>query len=300
LPVVIAAANELYTNADYVAEVERYLELMLENTKVDDWALRYFAAQCYIDLHNRNGAANYLDKAYEIVLNNAAHLVPEQQKLNEAFLQEVVKESVPKGASDEVKKEIENYNRLLSEERKKAAPPVSNALVLNCDLLFALAESRGMTDEEKAHADSILHDASARLFLTVPLDDKYWFNNPYEAIAIESVDISFTKDAFIIPAAYVTADATIKVTVNDENGTHEFADWTIAKVERKDKEDINSFAATYTSSSMKKHDMLAGGTVQIEVLPNGDGQAEALLFEYSIEGTKALGFIPGISYVRTK
>lgn len=300
LPVAIVAAEHVFQNAEYVTAVARYLDLMLANTANNDWALRYFAAQTYIDLYNRSGSIEYLNKAYDLVLNNVTHLVREQLSMNEEFMNDVKTMSIPKGTNDARKKEIEQYNKLLQEERKTATAPVSDALVLNCDLLFALAETLDISEVEQQKVDNILHDDGERLFLVAPLDDVYWFNNPNEQVSSDSIGISFAKDAFSIPAVCVTVDATVTVTVVNTEGEQIFADWTLTKVERKDKTDLNSFMATYTSPTMKKCELTEGDTIIIEVMPKAGGQASTLTFEYSIESKKTLGIIPGIEYVRTK
>lgn len=300
MPVVIIAAEHVFNGSEYTGTIERYLDLMLTNTANDDWALRYFAAQTYIDLYNRSSNTSYLNKAYDLVLNNVTHLVREQLTMNEEFMADVKTMSIPKGTSAPRQKEIEQYNKLLEEERKKATAPISDALVLNCDLLFALADTLEISEAEQQKIDGILHDDGERLFLVAPVDDVYWFNNPNVYASGEMIDISFTKNAITIPAAYVTADAMVTVTVTNAEGDQTYVDWELTKVDRKDKSDIFSFIATYSSPTMKKCDLVAGATIVIEVIPKSGSQADVLTFEYSIEGKKTLGFIPGIEYVRTK
>ena len=59
---------------------------MLENTYSDDWAMRYFVAQVYVDLYSKEPNSTYLEKAYEIAIANVNTLKDEQQNLNTQYL----------------------------------------------------------------------------------------------------------------------------------------------------------------------------------------------------------------------
>lgn len=73
-------------------------------------------------------------------MNNVNCLVNEQRELNAVYLAPVVEAEEPKGATKEQKEEIKAYNKMLKEIRKTELPPVSEPLLLNCELLFALAD----------------------------------------------------------------------------------------------------------------------------------------------------------------
>ena len=47
---------------------EKYAETILSNIELEDWALRFFAAQTYYDLYGRTKNTNYLQKAYELTI----------------------------------------------------------------------------------------------------------------------------------------------------------------------------------------------------------------------------------------
>ena len=300
LPIVIIAADQVYDGNDYVEAVTHYPNALLDNSAIDDWSSHYFAAQAYIDLYNRTQNQTYLSNAYDLALSNVTHLVSDQRKLNETYMADVITTAIPKGTSDQQKKEIESYNKLVTEERKTAVPPVSNALVLNCDLLFALADTINVSDAERTKIDDILHYGSSRLFLTEPLDDLYWFVNPYEGTNATDINVSFTNEAFVVPASFVTEDTSIKATVVGHEGTDEFSDFAITKVDRKDKEDTDSFAVTFASPTLKDFKMQKGYAITIEVTPHGSEGIQTHSFEFAVEETTTLGIFHGISYVRTK
>ena len=94
----------------------------------------------------------------------------QQRAANVAYLAEVEKAEAPQGATEAQKKDVEDYNRMLTEERKVELPPTDEALLLNCDLLFALADELGVSDAQRQSIDGILHEDGAPLFLVPPLD----------------------------------------------------------------------------------------------------------------------------------
>ena len=118
--VAISAAQEVYEGDEYVTTVDGLVESLVNNTSYDQWSLRYCAAQAYIDLNGRTLDKSYLEKAYEIVLDNVNSLVPEQRKLNDSYLADIQEIPVKKGAADE--KEIKQYNTMLNASIKNESP----------------------------------------------------------------------------------------------------------------------------------------------------------------------------------
>ena len=173
LPSVISAAEAIYTGAEYADVATHYAQMLLDNTDHNDWALRYYAAQVYIDLFAQTDDASHLKTAYDIILDNVNYLVGEQQSLNAAYLAPVQKTTVPKDATKGEKKQIENANKALEEIRKTELPPVCEPLRLNCDLLFALAGELKISESERQKIDGILHPSGAPIFLTETLDEQY-------------------------------------------------------------------------------------------------------------------------------
>lgn len=121
--------DNLYDDKTYVEVAKDYADQILINTDIKkDWALRYFAAQTYIDLCARTQDKSYLQKAYSIALESSNELKAEQERLNSEYLAELQLEEIPKGTSDVKKKEIEAYNKQKQIERGIELPPVYEPL----------------------------------------------------------------------------------------------------------------------------------------------------------------------------
>ena len=165
-------------------------------------------------------------------------MVDEQRDLNDKYVSESVEQAIPKDASPEDKKEIKQYNKIQKEIRKTELPPVSEALRLNCELLFALSEKLQIPAEEQKKIDSILRDAGESLFLVLPLENNLRFDASTEGTDLQYDAITFTGKKLSVPAAYLTDSAQISVRVESKSGTYEFADWIIQSVDR-DKNDDN-------------------------------------------------------------
>lgn len=286
LPLAIAAADELYGIAQYAPYAAERVQAIIDNTNHDDWALRYFAAQTLVDLYANTRDKTYLQNAYKIVTDNVNYLVGEQQTLNENYKSKIQEEKVPKGADKEEKKQIENYNKMLKETRKTELPPVYEPLMLNCDLLFAIADELKIADAEQTRIDRMLHPNGDRLFLTETVDDQYWFNAS-NVVQKEEINIDFGGTVMIIPASYLTKDALITVTVTEAGKTVPVVlkDWKTDRVERVTEGDVSSFEAAYTSADAKKYSWVPDSQVKIEIRPK-EGTDILYTAEYITEGTK--------------
>ena len=138
LPMAIVSAEYTKDDADYIIIADDYCQKILVNTSNDDWALRYFAAQIYVGLYAKTNDEAYLRKAYDITINNVNYLVDEQRTMNITYLADVVELTAPKGETASAKKEREQYNKMLKEERKTELAPISEPLCLtvNCSLVL--------------------------------------------------------------------------------------------------------------------------------------------------------------------
>ena len=248
LPMAVISAKEILGNHEYIEAADRYTAAILANTNDDNWALRYFAAQIYLDLYAATKEAEYLDKSYEIAFNNVNILVGEQRSLNAAYLSDVRLEKAGKNATKREKEEIKQYNKLLKEERKTALPPVSEALYLNCSLLFALADERDIPSREQIRIESILHENGENIFLTTALDDQFWFSSHKGRMDSDEIHVTLDGDKLSVPVTCITDRSKIYVTVSGSNGKMILEDWTVKKVERPKGVDQSEFIAAYTSS----------------------------------------------------
>lgn len=297
LPMAIAAAAEVYDNELYISEAGRFAERILANCDQEDWVLRYAAAETYVDLAGRTADDSYLQKAYDVALNNVNYLVQKQVENNETYLADIKLETVPAGSTKAKKTEIDTYNKGLKEARKVAVPPVSDALMLNSDLLFILAERLNITDSAKTRVDGILHGHSGDLFLNPFIDNLYRFDD-YSEIDLTQIDITFTGKEIKIPARYLTENTVITVGgLNVSGKTFLIDDWTIKEVDRKNANDVSSFIATLTSKQASNFSYTAGSTVWINLNPAGDEHTRNMQITFSVM-TKKDFLIPYTAFLR--
>ena len=287
LPLAIASAEQVYSEDEYVEHAAKWADAIVENTQNKDWALRYFAAQTYVSIYGKTQDKTYLQKAYDIVLDNVNYLVKEQKTMNATFLAAVKETPVPKGATNSEKDQINNYNKMLKETRKTEFAPISEPLRLNCDLLFGIAAELEIPDADKARADAILHPNGARLFLNERLDDLYWFDVSSKP-QTEAADIEFGGTSMVLPVRIISQNATITVEVLEKDAEEPvvISDWKLDRVERGTEGDISTFVAIYTSEEAKNHVWGVESAITITVTGNPDFSEEPFTFEYTTEGTK--------------
>lgn len=297
LPQVIVAASNVMEEGDYVQFAARMAERLLSNIDLRDWALRFFAAQTYIELYERTQDKSYLNMAFESTLNNVNYLVNQQRAMNQAYLNKVVDAPIPKGTSSARKKEIQDYNKLLKEERKAALTPIYSPLQLNCDLLFGLAGELELSEEDKGKIDDILHDHGEALFLFAPLDAQYRFGDVAVPDA-DSMEVAFDGAMLRLPVSQVTHGTGIRVTVTDSGSSSVFEDWKLDHVERGTEGDLNSFVAVYHSPIAKQHTYAATAVVQVDVAPIPDVDQPPLSFRFQAEAAKHLFVFDKVIFTR--
>lgn len=287
LPLAIAAAKQDEKNVNYVGLADEYGKMILENTNNDDWALRYFVAQAYVDLFSKTNEKAYLQKAYSIILNNVNYLVDNQKEMNSKYLMDLVFTPVPKDATKNVKIDVDNYNRLLKEERKKAIPPVYEPLLLNCDLLFMLAEDLQIADAEKIKIDSILHENGESIFLNPVVDAKYWFF-PKDSGGGIAPQVAYKAKELSISAELITGETVIQAQVKNPDAEEPVVieDWVLDRVERNDKNNLNSFMAIFYSSAAEKYEYQEGAVVTISLLPDDGIDTEKFDFTFTAKQNK--------------
>lgn len=264
LPLAIAAAEKTQVGANYEETALHYLELMEKNSDIEDWELRYFMAQTYVDLYARTKRNEYLQQAYDICINSVNELKKVQHAQNAAYITPLKerKVDIPKDATKERKEELKEYNKMLDSEYKIQLPPAYEPLVLNCDLLFALANELHISDEERARIDKMLRDNGKQLFLSTPLDQKYLFAVE-ESKATE--EIGFDGKKLIIPACLMTGDYMIQVTVKDNGNTINYSDWTVEGIKRKEESNVDTYVVTCSSKEIKKQKYTRDSKVKVEI-----------------------------------
>lgn len=290
LPKAIVAAQNVYTDNLYVDKVSAYAEDLMTNTASEDWSNRYFVAQVYLDLYSRTNIQKYLKAAYDIAYDNVTVLLQNQRDINQAYLEDVKEvvieepdykymseeeKKVKKQAFKEEQKRAKEYNKVMKEARKTELPALYEPLVVNCELLFALADELDVSEEEKNEIEAILNTESNGIFLSKPINNAYSFNE-----SAEQYEIVFSKDEIIIPANILTAEASILVTVTENGNSITFNDWQIKKVERKE-ESLDSFEAYFSSQEMKKHKWTADSKVTVDIYYK-DAYERQIQFKFAV------------------
>lgn len=298
LPLAILSAKETLRADKYFKIAKDYTSDIIENTDDSDWELRYFTAQVYLDLFSLSNNEEYLERAYQIVFNNVNYLIDEQHELNETYLTEIAQEKASKDATKRQKEEIKEYNKLIKEGRKKEVPPVSKALYLNCDLLFALSEKINISDDEKRKIDDILHGDDSKLFLNEILDNKFRFQKSYTEISSADVNVSFDGKRLSLPATYITDNSQISVIVSGENGAT-FDDWVIDEVDRNKSTDCSDFVVYLSSDTAKKYkNYQEGQQITIKIVPVAELPEQ--IIEFHFNAVKGKGFLgKSIKFERT-
>ena len=297
LPLAIVAAKEVYSKEEYVPVAERYLATLVENTENAEWSLKYFAAQMYMDLYAQTKNDNYLKSAYDLVINNVNYLVAEQKALNKEYMDPVKEVSLPadpskdasKEESDSIKdekKKIKEYNKALNERRKVELPPVYEPLVLNCDLLFGLAEEMQIPASERTKIEGILHQGGSALFYTKPVDNLYTFS-PDEV----AIDAGFDKDSLTMPVTCLSEKSFVRVTVTEGGQDSVYEDWQVKKVDRKS-EDVDSFVVTLTSKACGKQSWSADSTVKVEIFDEEGSDRSPLAINFKVSSYKKIAVMP--------
>ena len=286
LPLAISAAEQIYPADEYAQFAAQRAEEIKKNTRNQDWALRYFAAQTFMSIYEKTGEKQYLQQAFDMALVNVNTLRPEQLSLNKTYLTSVVEVSTPSDATKEQKEEIKKYNQMLKETRRKELPPVSDALCLNCDLLFALADLIPISADKKNEVDEILHPKGERLFLNEVIDDQYWFSDREKDSATD-VEIEFGGTGIVFPAYYLTNDYAITVMVKEKNADEPVVikDWTLDSVNRGKEGDISTYVAVFSSEEAKRHIWEPESNIFVDIYPY-PSLDETLHYEYTTEGTK--------------
>lgn len=289
LPKVIVAAQKTYQGNAYISNVETFANAIIENTTTDEWSVRYFAAQVYLDLYAKTDVYEYLQSAYNIAYDNVTILLDEQRKLNTIYLADVeearvtepnynsMTETEKKEAKQEYKaeqKRLKAYNKALKESRKTELPTLYEPLVLNCDLLFALAEEMEISYSEKQEIESILQTDNKGVFLVDPINNQYSFSKPTNNFSIE-----FSKDKATIPVNLLTTNTKVIITATENGENTTFDDCTVSKVERKGNT-IDSFYADVTSKKMKDYGWSENSIVTVKII-NGN-ENNALTFRFKV------------------
>lgn len=298
MTLALVSAEETLTGYQYQSKAEAYLEGITSNIERDkDWALRYIAAQGYMNLYSATNDSKYLQIAYDLALENVNYLMDEQYAQNKEYFKTLdeKKLQIPKTDTKAEKKEKKEYNEWVKDAHEVALPPVYQPLMENCELLFGLADALKISESEKTKINDMLHSGNVPLFLVKPLENKYWFGKD---ITTDKPTIDFDGSNLNIPAEYLSQGSTIMVTVTSNGKDTVYDDWKIDKVDRgkKDKGTIDTFTAKYESKKIKKQKYTNGDMVTIEIMPSEENAYGTLSYTLKANITKKAKVISSTSF----
>ncbi len=265
----IVAARECKSDDEYVDYAGQALEIMTANIENENWSMLYFAASTYMELFTLTNDKKYLETAYSLTDANVNNLIDTQLLQNKTYLEPITpfslikKKETYKKSSKEKQKEMKEYYEFLEAERKIELPPVYEPLVLNCDLLFGLAEELQVSDEEKRRINNMLYPDSQPLFLVDALNTRYGFDNE---IQTNQTEVEFAEDKLIIPVAHILYGSSIRVTVDEAGKSKVYEDWEVSNIDREDESNINTFKAEYKSKSIKDQEFSQDTTISVEII----------------------------------
>lgn len=290
LPKAIVAAQQTYSGEQYITSTSDFADAIIKNSEIDNWSFRYFAAQVYLDLYSKTNNKAYIEKAYKIVSENVTNLLNGQRSINKTYIDDIVEQTVEEpdyrymteAEKEEAKaefkaeeKRVKAYNKALKESRKTELLTMYEPLVVNCELLFALADQMNIDNSEMDDIEEILQTSSYGIFRIKPINDSYSFTQRDNTYSFE-----FKKDEIIIPANLLTAESKIVVYVEQNGETFSFDDCTVDKVERNGKE-IETFTAHISSKQLKKHDWTADSKVNVEITYD-DVCGKTIIYEFVV------------------
>jgi len=291
LPYAIGAAKAILDDVQYVEKAQEWANEIYKNTEVNekrnDWALRYFAAQTYIDLYSVSNNILFLKRAWNTIRDNISFLASKQDAVNEAYFSPVVTRDIPSSETKETKKKIEAYNNQIIEDRKVQLPEIYEPLYVSCDLLYSLASRLNISKEEKANIDEILRPDGNPSILVSPIDELFSFS----ARTDEKGSIEFDGKTLSIPAQYMTDSSKVEVIITPISGEPQvkLLDWEVTEVLRGTEGDISTFFAKLKNSGTK-YSYKSGDKVMVVVDTLPDSGARVL--EYSLRVEKENFFSP--------
>ncbi len=294
LPKAIVAAQNTYSGSKYITATKDFADAIVKNTSTEEWSTRFFAAQVYLDLYAKTKDQSYLMSAYKIAHDNVTILLKGQRDLNSTYLADVqqvvaeepdykfLTEEEKKKKESEFKKEkdrVKAYNDELKKARITELPTLYEPLILNCELLFALADKLNISNAEKTEIEAILQTESNGTFITKPINDAFSFFN-----SDKKYSISIDREDICIPAELLTAGSKVTVTVTEGGNQETFDDCAIQKVVRKG-DSIDGFTAYYKSKAMRKHEWTPDSKVDITIQYTDAGN-RTVTFSFKVTGFK--------------
>ena len=189
LPLVIVAAQKVYPK-NYEKYIDKYLfstkngiDLTVKgNTKEIDWEIRYFVAQTCVQLYKKTNDVKYLEEAYSICFDAVRRYVDVQKEIATNYFKPI---EIPETAT-KVDKEV---LKQLQKARETELYPISEPLILNCELLYALFDELNKPQTEKDKIKNILSDA----FVFPQLNSIYLTQTKNKSVPIDTLLLDLVK-----------------------------------------------------------------------------------------------------------
>ena len=287
LPSIICSAQEVLSGDELIAFEEKCGKILMDNASVyvkkkgkieskNDWVLKYFAIQTYIDLYDKTQDESYLQTSYTWTWTVIDELIDIQREKNIEYINDLVLKNEKEGTKEE-KSEAKEYNSILKDNRKVELPPVYEPLLMNCQLLFAIADELGLSSAEKEKVDKILHPDGEKLFLSDSIDSSFWMNKKSTYDYGVSIDKKLTSIDLCISANALGSSSIIEVIYN---GIH-YNDWEIKEVDRNKSKEVSQFKAIFQSESFNKAKFGNDDTIEVLIKPC-EGE-EAIVIKFKVK-----------------
>lgn len=144
-----------------------------------------------------------------------------------------------------------------------------------------------MPETELQRIDGILHENGEPIFLIEPINAQYSMKSDPDIDSLKEC-IVFDGTLLSIPVQLVSEQYSIKVSVTTDGETIVYDDWTLEKVERKDKSDISSFVAHFSSKAIKKHKFAVGARISVKIQPDTEYSTSMICCDYNAVAGKTL------------
>lgn len=272
MPEAITAAFETLGKEEAIPVIKDFVDSIVPNTNIEDWNLRYFAAQTYVELYHRTSDDTYLQSAYKLLLSNINYLYENQILSNQTYLSDIVEKTLSEDekmfmTSQEIKEEEKkrkDYYKTLKDNRKTELPEIYEPLGLNCELLFAVVDKLHLSSSEKKRISDILQTDTNGVFMNPVVNSSFSFQSSQP-----QCKATYKKETIELPVSILNEGADITVTVQNGSSTEIIDDWKIQSVNRPDS--FEEFKAIYTSEKAKSIKWNADSMLKVEIdNPFGD------------------------------
>ena len=290
LPFAIVSAEKTMTGQERIDAEIRFSERILNNTGNQDWALRFFVAQTYLSLYGKTADKTFLQKSFDLVLDNVNVLVSEQYNLNDAYLNEIIELTANNSASRQEKKSVKEYNKLLKKQRKTELPPIYEPLLLNCEVLFALADELDISEQQREEIDRILHpEMKEWLFLDLVLDKSFTFSEDVQFPTPNDFRVTYSAYSathFLrLPALLVMNATRISVDIEAEGRHYVIEEWDVDEVVRNNSNNIGDFVVKFNTQIEEKIDISEGDIAVVSIFAPGPGSMDDTI-TYTLQAHK--------------